>query len=293
MTGVARKRSLVPYACVDVDLPRHAKIVTLSDPPAGLGIWLALTTYAREQLTDGRVPRAYAESLFGGGRRIRGLLGEMSEARFYDEPLLEKTKTDYVVVKYSPRNQTKADVEEGRKQARDRQRSRRCSSVTTGDVTRDNRVSHAVVPVSASISSDLSSSLEGVQGEPASGTHVVAPRRDPTTEPFVGDAWARGVADVRGGAPVAIRGAELAGVADIAVAARLPWSELLEWVTADARSYAKSEAGAVNGFRYRDWVRGGRKSPSGQPHGTGVVGRPREMIQLPPRPARKTAQGAS
>ena len=243
------------FICMDVDLPRHDKIVLDEEPLAILGLWAALTAYSRELLTDGRVPKKLAETMCGerNGKRL---------SRMVESGLLSETPTHYVVEKYAPRNQTKAMVEAARAVARDRQAlSRRKKAEVTSESQPSSRVTSRVTdgvthndlssvsdvtltptraraPDCSSLSGSSSSS-EGVQGGP--------PRPDVVTldEPMPAGALARveTIAMNRGWRPADVDSEWLKYLGKTAT--RRPRSELepgwQAWLV-DAERYAKRDA---------------------------------------------------
>ena len=102
------------YICVDVDLVRNERVLNLEEPLACLGLWQVMTSYARESLTDGMVPKRYAETLFGDTKNVSRL------ADMVQVGLIAEHEKHYEVLRYAPRNQTRAMVEESRKSARER-----------------------------------------------------------------------------------------------------------------------------------------------------------------------------
>ena len=167
-----------PYICMDIDLPTHERIVNLSDPARGLGLWAAMTAHTRQQLKDGHVPKRLAIALWGDKRNAK-LLTEMVAVG-----LLIEHEATYELYKYAPRNQTKAMVEAAKEKARtkmaawraERDKKRRVTELVTGNET-------GSLPLSPTSTSDLSSlsspasapSPSLAQGETGSGVIAVAP----------------------------------------------------------------------------------------------------------------------
>lgn len=85
---------------------------------------------------------------------------------------------------------------------------------------------------------------------------------DPGLEPYLAQAWADGIALARGGTPIVPERGErrdLAAVVQAAAPPGLSAEDLLTWLRDDAKVFADVEPNTPNVFRYRDWVRGGRK----------------------------------
>lgn len=124
-----------PYICVDIDLARHDRLLSCSDPGYCLGLWVALAAYVRENLPDGgaRIPKMYAHGLWEGVRRNVKLLQEMVAV-----DLLADVGSHYVIQRYAPRNQTKEMVEESRRKARDRMRTKRGSTSVRANISGTN-----------------------------------------------------------------------------------------------------------------------------------------------------------
>lgn len=193
-----------PYICVDVDLPRNERLELVDDPAGCLGIWTALTCYAREQLTDGRVPKRYAESLWGD-KKNAARLKDMCRVG-----LLDEDETHYGILRYAPRNQTKESVEGARKKAREymaekRKRSNVVSS--NNELTTTGKTPDVAISISTSISSLVSKDPESHEDpvtahEAPAATQPPTPGRPPAwrTDPDERDslavAWAEGARDV-------------------------------------------------------------------------------------------------
>lgn len=122
------------FICLDVDLARHERIMSLDEPLACLGLFAAMTMHARELLTGGptggRVAKRTAETMCGERNRAR--LKQMVTSG-----LLNETDTHYEIVKYAPRNQSPVMVEESRRGGRERKAE---SRARLADVTRDSGV---------------------------------------------------------------------------------------------------------------------------------------------------------
>lgn len=247
-----------PFICVDVDLPRNPRVVGLSEPAACLGLWTALTAYAREELTNGMVPKRYARALWGDQKNPKRL-DEM-----VDVGLLADRGDQFEVLRYSPRNQTKDMVEDARAKARDRMRNVRANSRRTVDERSGD------VLTSTSLSSDS-------EGEPerVSGTVPVAPavddlpprrRANATDDGAMGGAvaaWAEGIRSVTGQPFVTPRGfsVELEKLVGAICefcpdpAARVHWARLT------GAEYARARAGEkLNAHAFLDWLNSGKPS---------------------------------
>lgn len=136
-----------PYICVDTDLPDHDRLLTCDDPAGCLGLWVALTAYSRQYLTDGKVPKKYAVAKWGD-RKNAVRLAQMSGSG-----LLVDHGSWYEILRYAPRNQTKAMVEDARGKARTRMANVRANKSRTGGEVPVGFVEHAqVVPTSISLS---------------------------------------------------------------------------------------------------------------------------------------------
>lgn len=173
-----RKRDK-PYACVDVDLPMHPRIVKCADPGGALGLWLAMTTYSREHLTDALVPKALALGLWGdakrNGPRLKDLLAN---------ELLADRGDEYEVLRYAPRNQTKAMVEADRAAARSRMAKHRLGD--SSPVVRPNIArTSGIVPASVSFSGSDPGEGLGEGTGPGAPIDPVPPPPPTTPEPLL------------------------------------------------------------------------------------------------------------
>ena len=136
------------YICMDVDLPRNERLLMTSDPGYCLGLWSAMTAYAREALSDGRVPKLYASGLWSNQSNASRL------KEMVDVGLLEDAGSHYVVLKYAPRNQTKAMVNGDREQAKLRMaalRAKRLGNVQNVRPNTDRTITECSVPCSPSV----------------------------------------------------------------------------------------------------------------------------------------------
>src|ERR1700722_15116889 len=156
------------YICGDGDLPDPPRILACRAPEGCVGVWYAMTAYARAHLTDGRVPKTYV--LRRDARNAPRLADMVANG------LIGEDETHFEVLKYAPRNQTRAMVEDARSKAKDRMKRRRSANVranntgTDGEQTENTTGTHAEHPMDVPSSSSLSSSeIQEVQVVPVPG----------------------------------------------------------------------------------------------------------------------------
>lgn len=107
----------MPYAQVDDGLFAHPKAKRTSD--AALGLWVLGLSYAARYLTDGRLDETFVADFIRSRPRKR-LAAELVERGWWAHD-----GDGYVILGYLEHNRSREQVEEHRKQARDRQQRSR------------------------------------------------------------------------------------------------------------------------------------------------------------------------
>jgi hypothetical protein len=239
------KRCEKPYICVDIDLPSHPRLLACTEPAACLGLWTAMTAYAREHLTDGVVPKKFALALWGDNNAPR--LEQMCASG-----LLRDCENDYIVERYSPRNQTKSDVESAKAGARARMRKLRAKA--KAPVQANIERTDAFVPISIPSSSGISSVPDpdpldpGLRGRDSSVVRLVDPMG------MAADCWRDGVRQATG-QPYSdmthgVRRALMQSLTDHCPAGE----DICEWAREQGRAWASSKPGELKVFRFTDWL---------------------------------------
>jgi hypothetical protein len=280
-----KERRGKPYACVDVDVPTHRRFQSNSDPAGAFGLWTAMLCYAREQETDGLVPKRYAESLWGD-RRNPKRLKEMCA-----NDLLADRGADYEILRYAPRNQTKAMITQAKGQARDRMaelRKKRPQSsgevranktACSGEQAANERRTNAFVPTSISppLSGPISLVTE-IESDPVIAGADSGPDEAPsevrlsvrpktfaeTTDDGLSsmgiDNWRSGIRSVTGASffpdP---RGADRLELIACLRAVKPEGADPSTWPFDEGAAYARAKAGgALSAHWYCEWVGSGR-----------------------------------
>lgn len=121
------------HARLDVCIPTHPKFVRAG--PAAVGYWAAALAYTRDHLLDGAIPGDVIGAILGLGEKEARKLCE----RLVTVGLFARDDSDgYVLLKYSPKNETRADVEARREETRKRvtnYRSNAARNAVTSSVT--------------------------------------------------------------------------------------------------------------------------------------------------------------
>jgi hypothetical protein len=262
----AKKREI--YARAAVQLRTHERAFRAERIcPGAMGLYLFLLLDSRGEQTAGDVAELVAVASWGGGESYRKKQAEALIAA----GLVERRDDRLVVVKYEEHNDTPTDIEEARTAARQRKQSQRSHA----HVTRDNRVSHAEVPISISSSLSESRSPESPEGHPSARA-----RPDPASKPP--DWWAGVLATLAMQAGVTLE----AGPAWLRYAGHrhgkgLPATQqdALYWLTTVMVPEAKREAREATDRRERDAKfdreREAAKSPPRAPY---------HQIAKPPKP---------
>lgn len=102
------------FVCVDTDLAQHPRILACRDSAGCLGLWVAMTAYSRLHMLDGRVPKRYALSVWGDPRNPERLTDMVQQKLLVDHG------EEYEILRYAPRNQTRAMVEKAKFESRKR-----------------------------------------------------------------------------------------------------------------------------------------------------------------------------
>ncbi|HSY22336.1 MAG TPA: hypothetical protein VK841_09490 [Polyangiaceae bacterium] len=225
-------------------------------------------------MTDGLVPKRYAETLWGD-RKNKVRLVEMVHHQ-----LLGERDGFYEVLRYAPRNQTKAMVEEARKNARERMsklRASRSANVranfgrSSGEVPKTSHDQISDVPISISSLSPVSS----LQGDPERESGVLSTGDGPEREsgvwpparaggPELVQAWCDGLSEHRGTTYPMPWGKPLLAVTEALEreTRRLGHTSAMEsfaWAKALGGEYSAACAGReVSTLRFPEWLGSGR-----------------------------------
>lgn len=256
-------RRAKPYISVDCDLARNERVMSCADPAGCVGLWAALSGYIREcPLDEPRVLRTIALGMYSGDARNANRLADMVRVG-----LLDEDATHYIVLRYSPRNQLRKDVERAKKEAKTRMRSVRANKARTNSeqAAHEQRTS-ALVPTSISIS-DLSS-LPGGAGGAAPASAVPAWERDPFGQQSLAAAFAAGVRNGRG-APITEPTRGLYANLVAAVRAHAPadcresgaHSARAAWLCERAEAFGRTAPADPSVFAFERWLNAG--APSG------------------------------
>lgn len=255
-----------PFVCVDCDLPNNARIEKCEDPVGCLGLWTALLCYARMHMTDGLVPKKYALRLHSDRRNTKRVVEMLREG------LLADHGEDLEVLRYSPRNQTRAEIEAVKKKARDKVKKWREDHPGYRTVTGNTEVTHEVpnglpsISISTSLS-DLSSLGSGSPSLPSAPMSTREPMHatDDGVMGYAVAAFAEGVTEVTG-RPFVLppaSGLEMRKlVKDIVTLCPMP-TEREAWARAAAIRWATGNE-VLTIFDFHEWLnRGEREKPSG------------------------------
>lgn len=122
---------------IDDGVYYHRKVVGAGRDARDL--WLAAIFYCARNLTDGYVPAGVLHSIDPGVSMSRRKAISLAE-KLVDVGLFERAEGGYLVHDYLDHQPSKAEIEERREQAAERQRRRRAGPHVTPSVTRDNGV---------------------------------------------------------------------------------------------------------------------------------------------------------
>lgn len=121
------------HARIDTVLLNHPKAFDAG--PEAMGIWLFAVLHARFNEQDGDIPATALRQAWGGKRNAKLI------AKLIAVGLLRHEGDRYIVIRYSPKNQTKAEIEAKREAGRERKRDYDQRQRFAHEVTRYERVS--------------------------------------------------------------------------------------------------------------------------------------------------------
>lgn len=267
------------YVKVDVSIPTHPKFVKAG--VAAVGFWTAALAYSASHLLDGLVPDESIGIILGlGPKEARKLCKRLVEVG-----LFERIDSGYLILKYSEKNNTKAQIEAKREVTKarvDKFRNAKRNGVTPGvtdGVTRavGNADRNGAVPGSAFcvLNSDLS---EGMQGETAgkppdppempSEVRVRAVPVNATADGAFGmsvEAWCEGIA-LATGVPCSRPSVGAVRTLVGAINEHVPvGADVVVWAKGTAKQYAEANAGrTLSPFGFCDWLTSGKPSRAAQ-----------------------------
>jgi len=156
-----------------------------------MAVYLYCVMYARAEMTDGFVPVAVVEHVWGRPRTkaIKALVAA---------GLLSESDDGVTVSKYGEHNDTRAEIESNRAHARERMAKwRDVSRVTNAERTENKRVCSADVPISISISSSLSEEIREESTPHAKEVPVVWVDTGRKPDPNIDAVWEHYVTTMR------------------------------------------------------------------------------------------------
>lgn len=271
-TTIEREKCI--HVQVDVDIFDHPK--AFKAKPDGLAVYLAALGYCRKHQTDGRMPRGAAMGLLGGaGARVLDRLVSIGW-------IIEVSEDEIEVWNYAKKNQTKAEIEEAKRRARDRMRAHReearalavrANKGRTNDEQAPNEQRSFAVCSSSSSSSLSEGEMQGGGGSaepaPAAPPEPVSSARlrlapDPLGDHGLGAAWADGIRDGSGTAITVPRGGELRKLVDVVDTHGPPRGEPESlarreaWLRERGAAYgAAARDGGRSVFKFADWANNG------------------------------------